>query len=60
MNDKYIVYIRQLCLQAINLPEKIFYYLDPFGPTRAVRGVFTALRYNFTVHCIKNNFSFDG
>ena len=30
-------------MQAINLHNKLFYYLDPYGPSRGVRSVYTAL-----------------
>ena len=30
-------------MQAVNLHKKLFYYLDPYGPSHGVRSVYTAL-----------------
>lgn len=42
--------------QAINLHKKLLYYLDPYGPSRGVRGVYTALVLvlNFTNNLLAN------
>ena len=37
------------------MEDKLFYFLDPFGPSRAVRGAFTALKLvcnQWTLLCI--------
>lgn len=39
-NDKHAYTI----LHVIDLEGALFYYLDPYGPTRAVSGVFTSLK----------------
>ena len=38
-------------MQAVNLHKKLFYYLDPYGPSRGVRSVYTAL---VLVHVVLN------
>jgi len=42
-------------LQAIDLHKKLFYYLDPYGPSRGVRSAYTALvlvLMNFTTNLL--------
>ena len=43
-------------VQAINFHQKLFYYLDPYGPSRGVRNVYTALVLvlNFTTNLLVN------
>ncbi|XP_065892491.1 uncharacterized protein [Dysidea avara] len=45
---------------AIDLESKHFYYLDPFGPSRALRGTFAALNIDkFKVHEVSKKIQFD-
>ena len=32
-------------IQAINMKERIFYYIDPLGPSKSTRGAYTAIKY---------------
>ena len=32
-------------IQAINMKGKFFYYIDPLGPTKSIRGTYTAIKY---------------
>ncbi|XP_065903391.1 uncharacterized protein [Dysidea avara] len=49
-------------LIAINMEEKKFYYIDPLGPSRAIRGAYTGLKRFFAMryNCVgQDNVSLD-
>ncbi|XP_065893114.1 uncharacterized protein [Dysidea avara] len=51
-----------LLSKAINMEEKKFYYIDPLGPSRAIRGAYTGLKRFFamTYNCVgQDNISLD-
>ena len=56
----YIYIYIYIYMQAINLHNKLFYYLDPYGPSRGVRSVYNALVLvlNFTTNLLVNCYVF--
>ncbi|XP_065888609.1 uncharacterized protein [Dysidea avara] len=51
-----------LLSKAINMEEKKFYYIDPLGPSRAIRGAYTGLKRFFAMryNCVgQDNVSLD-